>query len=592
MNKEDKISIAVLPFRHLGKDEDYDYFCDGMTEDIINALANIDELKVISRTSSFYFKNHKASLKEIADELKVSLILEGSVRRSVSRIRISAQLIDVEQDTQFWNESWDRDTEDFFAVQDEISLKIADKIREEMGHLEIGNKLMEFPTNNQEAYENCLKGRFHFKKWNPTDANLAIEFYSKAKELDEGLIDAHLGLADAYSFLAVAGYAPREESWKKAADGIKKAMEIDADNPGLNFMLANQYFFTEASFSNGIHFLKKALANKPTHSESRSFLACMYSFKNDFKKAQEHLYYAKSIDPLNPETLFFEANYLYRKGEYDNAEQILDKLLEDNERNVPALISSISIKIKKGQLKEAERQLGTAPDGLFNPDEKLGMGCLIAIAKGESNLEKLIERAKDPIAHQAHAYLFMAYARLGEKQKAFEVLNNVFENKSSILLIYFTDPLSENLFNEKEYSEFHKKLYSEKDEIIESRKKEDSSKNDAELKAKLEQLKTYMDEQEPYLNPSLSLRTLADYIDIHPNQLSYMLNEFVGKNFNQFINHYRIERFKSLIKDDSNSHISIIGLAYESGFNSKTVFNTAFKKELGITPKEYQKSQS
>ena len=255
----------------------------------------------------------------------------------------------------------------------------------------------------------------------------------------------------------------------------------------------------------------------------------------------------------------------------------------------------IYTKIKLGRLKDARSHLESVPIELMMPDERLGIRCLLDISEGKSassKLEELIQSSEDPMAHHAHSYLFLSYAILQKETEAFEVLEKIFKYQSSILLLTFRDPLGENIWRSDVYQEYHQKLYAQKETEAIPRKSKSKTPDDATVQSQLARLTEYMDTEEPFLNPALTLRLLADHIAIHPNQLSWLLNEHLGKNFNEFINQKRIAHFKKLVVDPSNAHISILGLAYESGFNSKTVFNTAFKKEVGMTPKQYQKSQS
>ncbi|MEP4531896.1 MAG: helix-turn-helix domain-containing protein [Cyclobacteriaceae bacterium] len=594
MNLPSDKSIAVLPFANISTDGQNEFFCDGITEEIIDALAKIEGLRVISRTSSFYYKNHKLPLKEIADSLGVAILLEGSVRLAGDTLRIRAQLTYADADEVFWSDSWDRNKHNLFEVQDEISLLIADKLREHLGHMSIDEHLVQSPTGNLSAYEHYLKGRFHILKWNPEDTNIAIEEFNEAVAIDHNLIDAYLGLADSYSFMAVAGFAPREESWMKAMDAIQTAKKLDPNNAGLNYMLGNQAFFTEADFAESMHYGLKSLASKPTYSEAHRFLSFLNTLHGDLKKAKEYILFAKSIDPINPETRFFEANYLYRAEMYEQAERILDELLKENSKNLPALIVSIYIQIMDNRLEEARSTIDNIPDELITPDERLGLLCIMDISSGKPDSPYLVEleqHASDPSAHHAHSYLFIVYARLAENDKAFQILENLFTSQSSILLLGFSDPLASPIRHDSRYSDYHARVYPEIEEKPKAPKTRSKAIDESEARLQAEKLRSFVTSERPYLNPSLTLRLLAHQTEIHPNQLSWLLNEFVGKNFNEFINHERIAHFKKLVVDPDNSHISLIGLAYESGFNSKTVFNTAFKKAEGMTPKEYQKSQ-
>ncbi len=569
-----------------------DFFNDGITEEIIFALAKIKELKVISRTSSFYFKDKSIDIQEIGEQLNVHLILEGNVRIRKSLLRISAQLIQVKEDAYLWSETWNRKLDDLFDIQDEISLLIADKIREYTGHLSIADHLVENQTTNLNAYKHYLKGRYHVNKWNSEDVHIAVKEFEQAAALDNQMIDAHVGIADAYSFLAVAGFAPREKAWAKATAALEKAEAINEHNAGLNYMLANQAFFTKADFATARKLALKSLANVPTFEASHRLMTFFYILNGEYQKAKQHLFYAKSVDPLNPETAFYEAFFYYQTAKYKDALKILDKLLEANKMNLPALMVTIHLKIKEGKWQEAQQLIQQTPEEMFALDERLGLCCLVEITKGNrtpSLLSKLEENGKDTNAHHAHSYLFIIYSMLGEFQKAYAILQNLFDHQSSILMIGFTNILSENIKQTPDYSTYFQKIYPpiKKERKLQPLKPQSS--NEVSTQKDLAKLNAFMTAEQPFLNPTLSLRTLANSISIHPNQLSWLLNQVIGKNFNEYINQQRIEHFKKLVVNPSNSHISLLGLAYESGFNSKTVFNTAFKKEVGMTPKKYQK---
>jgi adenylate cyclase len=593
-DKKDVTSIVVLPFANLSTEEKNEFLCDGMTEAIINALAKIDQLRVISRTSSFFFKNSRVSPREIHAQLDVAIIVEGSIQISDDTLRIAAKLIRAEDESYLWTTSHDRQLSKLFEVQDEISLLIADQLREHIGHLEIAEHLADKPTQNINAYNACLQGRFHFNKWNAEDAHIALNHFEKARQLDEHFVDAYVGIADAYSFLAVAGFAPREESWARASEALQKARLLDADNPGLNYMLANEAFFTKADFAAATRYALRALAAKPTYAEAQQFISFLHALSGNLDRSLEHIRYAKSIDPLNPETRFFEAYYHYRSGNYTMTDAILSDLLKQNPKNLPALITRIYVQLKLHQVDEARMAINEIADELITPDERTGLLCLADATDGRTNtglIEKLEKKTAVQHAHHAHSYLFLTYAALNRTDEAFALLEQAHGFKSSILLLAFSDPLAAKLNDDHRYKAFHQKLYPQIPAASPPVNSGIAQRDMDKAKAVFTQLEAFMATDLPYLNPALTLRSLAGQIQIHPNQLSWVLNEYARKNFNAFINHYRIEHFKKLATDPANAHISLIGLAYESGFNSKTVFNTAFKKEVGMTPSAYQKSR-
>jgi len=586
-------TIAVLPFINMSHNSENEYFSDGITEEIINALARIRNLKVTSRTSSFFFKNKNIPITQIGEELGVSVILEGSVRVSGKMIRITAQLIEAENDYHFWSESWDRKMENIFEIQDEISLLIADKLREQFGHFEIQEHLVEKQTDNLDAYDYFLKAKYHFNKWTFDDVKLSIEYFEKAIELDPNHTESLIGLADAYSFMGTTESFPREEAYAKTVEYTQRAYAINSENAGVHYQLADLSFFTDCNYADAMKHNDYALRLKPNYPEALQFKSFLYMLTGEMDNAQRYLQLALGVDPLNTETLFYKAYFLYRTKEYSKAEEIVVLTLENNPKNIPAIVlySYCTLKQKKynSTIKIIEKYFST----INMPDEKLGIECLAYILKGnlEKGLglfEKLQTEAKKPFSFQAHSYLFLAFVNLKKFDAAFEWLEKAIKMKSSILLLTFSDPLAEGIRQDSRFQTFYNILYGKTD--VDKRHGVKKPLLDTEsASAYSAKLLSYLEKEQPYLNPALSLRDLAGLIEIHPNQLSWLLNEKLGKKFNEFINGYRLDYFKNLAKNPDNRNISIIGLAYESGFNSKTVFNTFFKKEEGITPNEYIK---
>lgn len=593
MKTNDK-TIAVLPFVNMSGFDEIEYFSDGITEEIINALARIEQLKVTSRTSSFYFKNKNIPVKQIAKALNVATILEGSVRLAANTVRITAQLIHAEEDYHFWSETWDRKLENIFEIQDEISLSIADKLREKYGHLDIQDHLVEKKTESIEAYEYFLKGRFHFNKWNPLDAQKAIDFFEKSIAMDPNHTDSYVGLADAYSFFAVTELMPREEAWEKSRKYMDKAYSLNPEHSGVHYLLANFSFFYNADFQEAFKHALRSVELKSNYPEAQQFVSMLYMISGEKDKAKQHLEIAHSIDPLSQETLFFLALYHYRTDNYSEALKLYDECLANNSNNIPAYIVRSYCLLKMGRIDEAVQFLEKMPEEIVVPDERMGILCLANILKEDEAetkkyLTQLMEKSQGKFAFQAHSYLYLAYAILGKADEAFAWIDEAIKLKSSVLLLSYTDPLADSLKNEPRYEIYKKKLYRHREEMVIQAPEKPSLLDTETADNYTKKLTRFITEEEPFLIPNLSLRSLAEQLEIHPNKLSWLLNERIGKNFNEFINHYRIEYFKKLALDKANSHISLIGLAYESGFNSKTVFNTYFKKETGMTPKEYLK---
>ncbi|MFT4754765.1 MAG: adenylate cyclase [Salibacteraceae bacterium] len=584
-------TIAVLPFLNMSSSEDNEFFSDGITEEIINALAKIDSLKITSRTSSFFFKGKNLPISEIGDKLNVSTILEGSVRRSGDSVRITAQLIQVAEDFHFWSETWDRKLENIFEIQDEISLLIAEKLREHFGHFEIQEHLVPKQTDSIIAYEFCLKAKFYHNKWNPEDVKKAISFYEKALSLDPTYSEAYLGLAYGYSFLGTAGFMSYQEAWEKTVQYTQQALALSDQSSGVHYQLAHQAFFLECHYNKSLQEFLKSIQINPNNAEAHQFLSFLYILAGEKELSRTYLDLALAINPLSEETQFFNAYFHYLIGDYVLALNLLDACLKVNDKNI------IAHSIKTHCLLQLERfdEVIVYFENLESIAlaEKTGLiGLAHALKKDELKtaeyLNQLKQLAKAPGGFLADSYLFMMYTAIGEIERAFSWIENAIETKSPLLPIRFADPIVKSLKADPRYLEFHKIIF--KTEVSSKRKLDKKALlNAKEVAAYKSRLLEYIKETRPYLDSNLSLRLLAAQIEIHPNQLSWLLNKSIGKNFNEFINYYRIATFKLIALDPKNNKLTIEGLAYESGFNSKTVFNTYFKKETGLTPKQFLK---
>lgn len=585
-------SIAVLPFKNKAQQADSNFLGEGISEEIILALSRIPQLKVSSRRSSFSLQDAGLSLGQIAEKLGIENILEGTIEVHADQIRVRANLVNLAQDETIWSKSWQRNMQDLFAIQDEISLEIADQLREHFGHLEFNDHLVQSNTNSIDAFQYFLRGRQLFNRWNPQDVHLAIEYYSKALVVDPNYLDAHLGLADAYGFLATAGFADPLESWKKAKLALDFVAVREKDNPGLNYQLANYLFFTQASYAQAYNYARKAIISKPGYAEGQQFMAFLELLRANFTAADRHLHYALAMDPLNPESRFYRAYSFYRKEKFGLTIESCEELLEENPQNLPARIVRFYSLLSLGKAQQVLEELAQLPDASMMPDENLGLKILAYLQLDPQEAYRILPiieaHAASDQSPQAHAYLFLIYAQMKKPDQAFEVLEKLFSHRSAILLLNFMDPLARFIWDDPRFENFKERIYRlDKSTIKGSVIKKKPLLSLEEQRTYQELLKKLMEREQVYLNPSLNLRGLAAQMKLHPNQLSWFINESLGLNFNDFINQYRIDHWLKLALDPANQRISLLGLAYESGFNSKSVFNTSFKKHKGLTPTNF-----
>ena len=237
-------SIAVLPFVHMSADSDNEYFCDGLAEKLLNALTKVEDLKVAARTSAFSFKGKNVDVSEIGSALHVQTVLEGSVRKSGNRLRITVQLVNVSDGYHLWSERYDREMKDIFDVQDEITLAVVEALKVKL----MGEKksaVLRRYTDNAEVYELYLKGRYYCNKYTPEGWRKGLEFFDQAIEKEPEYALAYTGKARALSSCYYHGLMSSREivpAWKAA---ISRALELDKDLVEVHIAQASFHFYHE-----------------------------------------------------------------------------------------------------------------------------------------------------------------------------------------------------------------------------------------------------------------------------------------------------------------------------------------------------------
>jgi TolB-like protein/Flp pilus assembly protein TadD len=267
-------SIAVLPFSNMSADPENEYFSDGLAEEIINALTKIDGLQVAARTSSFSFKGKASEVGAIAQRLKVRHVLEGSVRKAGSRVRVTAQLVDASNGYQLWSERYDRQLEDIFDVQDEIARSIVDRLKVALGAGEAA-RLVKVATNNIEAYQQYLKGRamlYRRGRW----IALALESFEKAVALDPQYAQAWAGVADAYTTLCYSGYRQPASMMPKALEAATRATVLAPGSAEAHNALAVAALLWERNFAKADRAFKEALALNPKYTQARCWYGLFF----------------------------------------------------------------------------------------------------------------------------------------------------------------------------------------------------------------------------------------------------------------------------------------------------------------------------
>ncbi|TDY11365.1 helix-turn-helix domain-containing protein [Meridianimaribacter flavus] len=591
-------SIAVLPFVNMSNDIDNEYFSDGITEEIINALSNIKALKVIARTSSFAFKGKQVDVREVGKELNVSTILEGSVRKVNNRVRISAQLIDTSDGAHYWSKNFDRELDDIFKLQDEISLLIADKIRENFGHFNVDDSLVTHHNISTESYHNYLRAKKLISRFNKVDVFKGISILKEIIEQHPTFALAHVNIHYAYNILAAGGLMPVKEAFEIGGNYLETAHNLKVDLPEVHHSLGWDALNKKWDFKAAACHLKKALELKPGYSDAHQKLFITLILEGNLEEANTHINTAYTLDPLNDLNNYFMGYNAYINKDENAVKRHFKRCFEINNKFIVGYgIYALALAYHK-QPEHIIEVAQSIPEMEGSKMEQLIMTSLAHAvmqdkAKVEANISKLKPLLNSDSRERVRFFLIYIYTLLKQYNKALDLIDEGILHKEPLMTLVKVDPLLEPLRNLERFKNQLEIIFALSNE---SKPQTETTEKQLLSKTQIAHYKTaildLMVNEESFLDTTLSLRTLADKIDIHPNHLSWLLNASFKKNFNDFINTYRLEYFKSIALKPEFKHITILGLAYDSGFNSKSVFNTFFKKTEGITPSKWVQKHS
>ncbi len=320
-------SIAVLPFEDMSIEQDQEYFCDGIAEEIINSLTQLDNLKVIARTSTFAFKNKQTDIREIGAILGVSTVMEGSVQKAGDRLRITAQLINVEDGSHLWSEQFDREFNDIFSIQDEISMAIVEKLKVEL----LGNQgetVGHRQTENPDAYNLYLKGRYFWHRRTQEDLYKSLQNFEQAIEIDPNYALAYAGMGDVYFIMSWWGSYPRDEGYEKAKTYLKKALSINENLPEAHATLGGVLTWYDRDWKGAEKELLYAISLNPNDANAYQYLSELMSTLGKTKDALKYIDKAIRLNPHSQTMYNLRASYYYDEGAYEEAIDDCMKSLE------------------------------------------------------------------------------------------------------------------------------------------------------------------------------------------------------------------------------------------------------------------------
>jgi TolB-like protein/tetratricopeptide (TPR) repeat protein len=291
-------SVAVLPFQDMSAGQDQDYFCEGIAEELINGLARIEGLKVAARTSAFQYKGGGHDVSQIGRELKVRTVLEGGVRKAGDRLRITAQLVDVASGYHLWSAKFDRDLDDIFTIQDEISLAIVDKLKIKL----LGQdkrRLMKRHTADRVAHNLYLKGLYFWNRRLEGGMKKALDYFRQAIERDPGYALAYVGMADTYNVTGLFGFSPPREAFTRAKAAAQKTLEIDDSIGEAHASLAFSTAFFDWDWLAAEREFRRAIELNPDYATAHEWYAIHLWATGRFNESIVEAERARELDPLS-----------------------------------------------------------------------------------------------------------------------------------------------------------------------------------------------------------------------------------------------------------------------------------------------------
>jgi TolB-like protein/class 3 adenylate cyclase/Tfp pilus assembly protein PilF len=430
-------SIAILPFVNMSNDPEQEYFSDGMAEEILNALTSLKDLKIAGRTSSFQFKGKNVDLRTIGEQLGVRTVLEGSVRKQGNRLRITAQLINVEDGFHLWSERYERGVDDLFAIQDEIAWAITDKLKVTL----MGEEAKLITRNyipKREAYELYLKGRFYINRRGAAIIQ-GLKYLQEAVAADPEFALAHAGLADASLLLAFYGIVPPSSIMSQGKSAAERALQLDPTLSEPYCSLGFYYACSEWNWEKAEASFRKAIELNPRYPQAHSW----YGFillawvKGEFDKAEEHGLIALNLEPLSA---ISHANYgaiLHAAGKYEQSLACCEAGLELDANSFLCLIYKGNA---LAALKRYEEALSTYEAALkLSNRHPFALNALIMTRCRMGDMDearKLMEELKFRSSKEyiPGTFTAMSAANLGEREEAYAFLEKAFMEKDSILL--------------------------------------------------------------------------------------------------------------------------------------------------------------
>jgi TolB-like protein/DNA-binding winged helix-turn-helix (wHTH) protein/Tfp pilus assembly protein PilF len=455
-------SLIVLPLENLSGDKDQEYFADGMTDDLIANLAKIHSLRVISRSTTMAYKGTRKPLSQIASELNVDAVVEGTVLRVGDRVRITAELVQVSTDRHLWADTYESQLGDVLALQNRVSSAIVNEIRINLTPQD-EERLASNPAVAPEAYENYLKGRYYWNKRSDENLTKAIGYFEQATHQDRGYALAFAGLSDCYAIISaeIFGTMPAAEAAPKAKAAAIRALEIDPTLSEAETSLATVKFNYDWDWSAASAGFAKSIQDNPNYATVYQRYSLYLMAMGHSQESFEQINKARELDPLSISINFSLGWRLYMARQYDRAIQQLRNTLEmDPSYELPHLVLGLSY-AQKGNFDLALPELRKAVElSHGTPLMTSALASAYARSGDKENAEKLLANllSESKKKYVSPYYFTLVYVGLGQPDQAMDRLESALADRSNGLVFLKVEPALDDLRSNPRFIALQQKL--------------------------------------------------------------------------------------------------------------------------------------
>ncbi len=427
-------SIAVLPFTDMSPERNQEYFCDGMTDEIIDTLAKVGGFRVVARTSSFAFKGKQQDIREIGRRLGVAAVLEGSVRKDGNRLRVTAQLNSVADGYHLWSETYERELKDVFALQDEISRSIVDTLQVKLASGRTGRLVK--PPVDLAAYDLYLQGRYHWSRWRTEGAEKSTQYFEQAIARDPKYAAAWAGLADSYAWLGFFGALPPNQAMPKAREAAQRALALDDSLAEAHTSLAYVKTLYEFDWAGAEREFRRAIELNPGYAEAHfGYGISWFAPKGRMEDAVREMQRARDLDPLSLPANTYLGLALQMDGKLDDAIRQLKKTLDLDPAFLEAHAILAGAYMDRGLSKDMYSELDTMKRLAPGVRTDLLYANCFAVSGRRAEALQLIHKGEDlrKKIYVRPTTIAQVYAQLGDKEHALTWLETAYTERDGLL---------------------------------------------------------------------------------------------------------------------------------------------------------------